>query len=219
MRPYYQDDLVTLYHGDCREVLPGLSCDVIVSDPPYGADATSGWGGAFGGLRIVGDASTELRDWLAHYATTRRLPALLFGSPRIARPLGCRAVLIWDKGEHVGMGDLSLPWSPNYEEIHVLGVGWHGHRGSSVIRSLSPAAFSARSRVHPMQKPVGLMAALIEKAPDGVVADPFAGSGATLAAAKLLGRRAIGIEIEERYCEVAAKRLAQEVLPLESAMD
>lgn len=214
MKPHYQDDLVTLIHGDCREVLPGLECAVIVSDPPYGADATSRWEGAFGDLRIKGDATTQLRDWLVAFAAEHSIPAVLFGSPRVLRPANCRAVLIWDKGEHVGMGDLSLPWSPNFEEIYVLGDGWRGHRGSSVLRSLSPAAFNRGERVHPMQKPVGLLAALIEKAPDGMIVDPFAGSGTTLAAAKLLGRRAIGIEIEERYCEVAARRLSQEVLPL-----
>lgn len=125
-----------------------------------------------------------------------------------------RQLLIWDKGPHVGMGDLSLPWRPNHEDIYVMGEGFRGHRGSSVLTyyAISP---NFVKRDHPTEKPLALMLDLIAKCPPGVIADPFMGSGTTLVAAKTMGRTAIGVEIEERYCEIAAKRLSQEALPLE----
>jgi DNA modification methylase len=121
---------------------------------------------------------------------------------------GIKAILL-------GMGDLSLPWGPSTEEIYVLGDGFTGKRGRSVLRfqGIGPYQQSRGERLHPTQKPVSLLCALIAKCPtDWVILDPFIGSGTTLRAAKDLGRRAIGIEIEERYCEIAANRLAQGVL-------
>jgi DNA modification methylase len=113
------------------------------------------------------------------------------------------------------MGALDMPWKPNHEEIYVLGFGFQGHRGSGVIRANGPGAYAQlRDCEHPTAKPVNLMTMLLEKCPAGVIVDPFAGSGTTLRAAKDLGRKAIGIEIEERYCEIAARRMAQEVLAL-----
>jgi DNA modification methylase len=124
---------------------------------------------------------------------------------------------VWEKGDHVGMGDLSMPWKPNTEEIYIIGSGFSGHRGSSVLSVNAATSWNSTAfgRQHPHEKPLELMIALMSKAPIGTVLDPFCGSGATLEAAKNLGRRAIGIEIEERYCEIAAKRLAQEVLPFQ----
>lgn len=117
---------------------------------------------------------------------------------------------MWDKGV-VGMGDTSFPWGRSYELIYVGGPGWAGKRETSVIRV--PHSAQAASQIgHPTPKPLALMEALISKAPAGVIADPFAGSGSTLVAAKALGRRAIGVEMSERYCEIAAGRLAQDVL-------
>jgi site-specific DNA-methyltransferase (adenine-specific) len=111
------------------------------------------------------------------------------------------------------MGDLSLPWKPSHEEIYVLGSGFHGHRGGAVLRAYVPPRVSM-GRLHPNEKPVKLLVQLIQKCPAGVILDPFMGSGSTLRAAKNLGRRAIGIELEERYCEAAARRLSQEVMEL-----
>lgn len=216
MTPYYADDAVTIYLGDCREVAEWLAGDVLVTDPPYGMALRSGRGGAFGRSEIAGDDTTEVRD--AALALWAGRPALVFGRWSVARPAATRQVLTWEKGEHVGMGDLALPWKPNTEEVYVLGEGFRGRRGSSVLRYLAIAGTVGRAdqgtRRHPTEKPVGLMRDLIAKCPLGVVVDPFAGSGSTLRAAKDLGRRAIGVELDERYCEIAARRCAQEVLAL-----
>lgn len=218
MTPYYSDEWVTLYLGDCLEVTEWLAADVLVTDPPYGTNVrldfsdgtprkgTSPW--AHTGP-IANDHDLTCRD--AVLAAWADRPALVFGSWKKPRPDATRTVLIWDKGEAVGMGDLSIPWSPNWEEIYVIGSGFHGHRGSSIIRAGS-VSWASKGREHPNMKPEGLMGALISKCPPGIIADPFAGSGSTLVAAKALGRRAIGVEIDERYCEIAARRLAQDVL-------
>lgn len=209
--PYYQDSLVTLYHGDARDLLPLVAdeCAVMVTDPPFGMSFRSGRDGRHGDCAIAGDDDTTARD--AVLGRWRPRPALVFGRWSIAKPIGTRMVLTWDKGEgQSGMGDLSLPWKPVTEEVYVLGSGFVGHRGSSVLSA--PMAGLVNVREHPTEKPLRLMKALIRKCPPGAVFDPFAGSGTTLRAAKDLGRRAIGIEIEERYCEIAAKRMSQEVL-------
>lgn len=206
MRPYYQDEAVTIYHGDCREIMPSVSADVIVTDPPYGCSATTGRGGVYDSFEITGDGDTSMRDWAIRLAAS--VPMVMFGSPRVARP-ECKAVLIWAKGEHTGMGDLSFPWKPDYEEIYIFGEGFSGPRTSSVLEFY---ADTSSRRAHPTEKPEGLMRALIAKCPAGTVLDPFMGSGTTLEASKRLGRLSIGIEIEERYCEIAAKRCAQGVL-------
>ncbi len=218
MRPYYQDEWATLYHGDCLELADLWTCaDVLVTDPPYGMALRSGWSGHFGDLEIAGDGTTESRD--AALLAWGPRPSLMFGRWSEPRPTGTRMVLTWEKGEHVGMGDLSLPWKPNTEEIYVIGSGFTGHRSGSVLKALAIAGTvgqgAAGTRHHPTEKPRSLMEALIAKCPPGVIADPFAGSGATGVAAKALGRKAILVELEERYCEIAARRLSQDVLNFE----
>jgi len=160
MTPYYADDQVTLYLGDCREVTEWLAADVLVTDPPYGIGWSRGkWAATYnpaGHDGIQGDSDTSVRDAaLAAWGASR--PALMFGSLRAAYP-----------------------------------AGW--------------------KRMLPHAKPVDVMETLIGACPDGVIADPFAGSGSTLVAARNLGRRAIGVEVDERYAERAAKRLCQDVL-------
>lgn len=214
--PYYSDEAVTIYHGDALELCPDIlrDADLLVTDPPYGISYASNQTGRFQGQEIANDDSTRTRDavlWMWDG------PAAVFGSWKERRPTGTRVVLTWDKGEGVGMGDLSLPWRPNTEEIYILGSGWRGHRGSSVLRDTSVVSWTGNGRgarrLHPNEKPVRLLRGIIAKAPDHpVVIDPFVGSGTTLRAAKDLGRKAIGIEIEERYCEIAARRCAQDVL-------
>jgi site-specific DNA-methyltransferase (adenine-specific) len=214
VKPYYQDDNVVIYHGDCRELIGALEFDVVVTDPPYGMGFGSGRGGHQGDCAVINDEDVTARDVALELTSGR--PALVFGRWSCQRPGGTRALLTWEKGEHVGMGDLALPWKPNTEEIYVIGSGFTSdRRGSSVLRYLAVAGTvrtADAGRNHPTEKPVDLMRDLIGKCPPGVILDPFMGSGSTLRAAKDLGRKAIGIEIDERYCEIAAKRMGQEVL-------
>lgn len=205
--PYYADDFVTLYHGDCREITEWLAADVLVTDPPYGMAYASGWQDR----AIANDHDTSTRD--EALAAWGEKPGLVFGRWDCPKPHRARMALVWDKGDWPGMGDLKLPWGPSTEDIYVLGDGFVGKRSGSVVRSKRLTG----STQHPNEKPVGLLAHLIGKCPGGVVADPFAGSGSTLCAAKLIGRKAIGVELEERYCEIAARRLAQDALPFGEA--
>ena len=207
---YYSDEFVTLYHGDCREITEWLDADVLVTDPPYGMAYVSNASKYGSSAPIAGDTTLEIRDSALHQWGER--PALVFGTWRVDRPTAARHVLVWDKGDSPGMGDLTLPWGPSWEEIYVLGDGFVGPRGGSVIRVNTMSASNRDRPDHPTPKPVPLMERLIEKCPPGVIADPFAGSGATLRAAANLGRKAIGVELEEKYCEVIAKRLDQYAL-------
>jgi site-specific DNA-methyltransferase (adenine-specific) len=216
MTPYYADESVTLYHGDCLKVTAWLEADVLVTDPPYGM-AYRGFGGRPGmndatkHKAIEGDGTTEIRD--AALTMWGDRPALVFGTWRVERPSGTRQLIVWDKSANgPGMGALDLPWGPSHEEVYVLGRGFHGKREGSVYGIRPFTSQDAIRPDHPTPKPTALMEALLAKCPAGVVADPFAGSGATLVAAALTGRKAIGVELEERYCEVIAKRLAQGVL-------
>lgn len=209
--PYYDEGGVTLYHGDAREILPHVEADVLLTDPPYGIGYEANRRRVALPKSIRGDRDVSVRDDVLLWWSPR--PALIFGSWKAPRPEGTRMVLVWDQGDALGMGDTSLPWKPCWQEIYVLGSGFRGRRTSSELRNSPPVQSLARNgRVHPNEKPIRLIQALLAKCPEGTVLDPFAGSGTTLVAAKNLGRRAIGIEIEERYCEVAAKRLGQGVL-------
>lgn len=220
MKPYYERGGVTIYHGDCREVfdsqdfqerLPDIS--TLITDPPYGMAFVSSKT-----IRrpIVGDHDESLRDEVL--STFPWLPAAVFGTWRVPRPVGTRQVITWFKASvGPGMGDLSLPWGNATEEIYIIGSGWSGRRRPNLITTSEQrggAVGVAALLGHPTPKPVGLMTDLVECAPMGGILDPFMGVGATLLAAKNLSREAIGIEIEERYCEIAAQRLSQEVLPL-----
>lgn len=211
--PYYDRDGITLYHADCRELLPLLKADVVVTDPPYGIAYHSGHDGDLP-REIAGDGDTALRDFALRCWLPR--PAAVFATWRCAPPITPRGCLVWEKNAG-GMGDLSFPWAPMFEMVWIFGAGWSGHRGSSVLRGSTVPTWNSgpARRVHPHEKPVDLLQQIIGKAPGETILDPFAGSGTTLVAAKLEGRRAIGIEIEERYCEIAARRLAQGVLNFE----
>jgi site-specific DNA-methyltransferase (adenine-specific) len=220
VRPYYEDESVTLYLGDCREIPAWLDADVLVTDPPYGMAFDSGR--VKGRTRpIANDSDATVRDAVREAWGDAR-PWLMFGTWRVARPRGTTQVLVWDKTDGVGpgMGDLSAAFGTSHEEIY-LGGAWpkRAARRGSVIRTScamgNPSGLVARTG-HPTPKPLDLMEALVHVT-IGTVADPFAGSGSTLVAAKQLGRKAIGVELEERYCEVIAKRLAQGVLDFGSA--
>lgn len=209
MKPYYQDDHVTLYNGDCLEIMPHILADVLVTDPPYGINYHSGHASTIA-RSIVGDNDTSLRDAILEDWGDR--PAVVFGTWRKQRPEATRQLLVWDTKGALGMGALDLPWKPAHQEVYILGTGFVGRRTSDVLTFAPVQSMAANGRVHPHQKPTDLMRELIGKCPPGVVLDPFAGSGSTLRAAKDLGRKAIGVEIDESYCEIIVKRLAQEVL-------
>lgn len=216
--PYYVDDFVTLYHGDAVRILFAddgtLADSVIVTDPPYGIDYNTNAIRKKGNARsIKGDRSTALRDFLLLWADEDQ-PALIFGSPRIEKPANTKGTLVWDKGGALGMGDLALPWKFDHEEVYVLGKGFTGRRDCGSVVRVPPV--QSLDRLHPNEKPVDLMTRLLVKCPaDRLVLDPFCGSGATLVAAKRLGRRAVGIELDEKYCAATAQRLAQDVLEFE----
>ncbi len=204
---------MTLWHGDCREFLDdlrGVAC--VVTDPPFGIGYESGH---FGELprSIVGDNDTSLRD---EVLAALDGPMLVFGSWRACRPRRARMLLVWDTGGALGMGALDLPWKPAHQEIYVIGDGFSGPRTSDVLRFPPAQAMAANGRTHPHEKPVDLLRALLLKCPDGIALDPFCGTGSMLIAAKSLNRRAVGIEIEERYCAIAAERLSQCVLPFQN---
>lgn len=208
-RPYYSDEYVTLYHGDCREVLAWLVADVMVADPPYGMSYASRYSGA----AVIGDADTSIRDAALHLWGHRK-PALVFGSWRNAKPR-CDQVLVWDKGDEASLGH--PVFFSAHEEIYVIGSGWRGPRRSNVVRITGMPRGGAERKAldHPTPKPIALLETLIAHCPDGVIADPFAGTGTTLVAAKNLGRRAIGVELDENHCRTAAERLSQNILGLD----
>jgi site-specific DNA-methyltransferase (adenine-specific) len=161
MTPYYEDDAVTIYHGDCREILPTLEADVLVTDPPYGMGYVSNFG--YDATQpIKGDHDTTLRDEILHYWGDR--PALVFGTWRKPRPTATRELLVWHKTGVGFLGDLSLPWGPSHEEIYVLGKGWEGRRRSNVYAVDGLSAGSFKRPDHPTPKPVPLLQALIARA-------------------------------------------------------
>jgi site-specific DNA-methyltransferase (adenine-specific) len=214
---------VTLYHGDCREILPSLSrplAHTVITDPPFFMPAQQYAGRDDSWQRSWADTSILATWWdvIAGAVTPMIMPDghfLVFcddASYPVFYPalytrwpnLGC---LTWDKGRP-GMG---TAWRASTELIIAArgrSAYWAGGAAGSVLRfpPVSPS-----QRVHPVDKPQSLLRALIEPStpPGGMVLDPFAGGGSTLLAARALDRRAIGIELDEKYCEIAAKRLDQ----------
>ena len=229
--PYYEDDLVTLYHGDCREVTAWLEADVLVTDPPYGIgyrqqrmlDGTtqaernqnSARLRAEGVERLLADKDTSVRDAaLSEWGPDR--PGLVFGSWRKPRPANVVQRLLWIKdGQPNSTGYSRMSWITGDEEIYAIGPSLALFVGSprrGYYITYENRSHAVREAGHPTPKPLGLMEDLVARCPSGTVADPFAGSGSTLIAAKQLDRRAIGVELDERYCEIAAKRLGQDTL-------
>lgn len=204
MTPYYENESVVIYHADAREVMPLVDADVMVTDPPFGIGYRSGQKGVLP-RSIKGDQDVSLRDEILGAWAPR--PAIAFGSWKRPHPAGTRAQLVWDTGGALGMGDLRIPWKPSHQEIYILGHGFTGRRTTDVLRFPPVQSMAKNGRRHPHEKPVELMEDLIKKCPPGVVVDPFMGVGPTLVAASNLGRRAIGIEIDEVFCEEAARRL------------
>jgi site-specific DNA-methyltransferase (adenine-specific) len=212
VKPYYEDGTVTIYHGDCREILPIPACAVI-SDPPYGIRYTpsqntrKAWGRKnFVGAVVIGDDAPFDPAPLLMYSTV-----VLFGANHYADKLPPSSEwVVWDKRDGLtpnDFADCELIWTNRTGVARLFRHMWSGAMRASE---------RGETTLHPTQKPLALMRWLVDRYtdPDQVILDPYMGSGTTLRAAKDLGRRAIGIEIEERYCEIAARRCSQEVLGL-----
>ncbi|ACI06269.1 site-specific DNA-methyltransferase [Mycobacterium phage Brujita] len=212
MKPYYSDDHVTLYHGDCREIDAWEAAHLLLTDPPYGID----WPPRTGTSRhqsIANDSDTAARDYvIGRWGHVK--PAYVFGSPLLAPPYGTKQTLVWRKPGDSGLTGQIGGWRRDWEAIYMLG-NWP--RDSRPLRSgiiTTNVGMSTYQHGHAHGKPVALLEVLLLAAPGGAVADPFAGSGSTLLAARNVGRKAIGVEYEERYCEIIARRLDQMCLDL-----
>ncbi len=219
MTLFWSGDGIELHLGDCLQVDAWLTADVLVTDPPYGI----GWKRSENPARqsrahpgIAGDASTEVRDAALQLWGTER-PAIVFGSLDAPRPAGVRHTLIWQKAGDAGVVGSTTGFRRDIEAVFLTGgpLPRRPPQWSSVIRSGARNSGSPNSPAgrtgHPHSKPVDIMQRLIDLAP-GTIADPFAGSASTLWAAKLSGRKAIGVEVDEAYCEAAARRLDQGAL-------
>ena len=208
MKPYYEADGITIYHGDCLDILPGLSADAIITDPPYGVNFDYG-------TPDYDDGAKNYQSWVAErFAACRRAAPLVLLTAGIAnlwhypKPSW---VLCWAKPGSTRRNELGgfNEWEP----VLVYGK----RRIYNDFKYLPDCSNHSDSDIgHPCPKPLRLLLWLVSicSDPGTMILDPFVGAGTTLRAAKDLGRKAIGIEIEERYCEIAAKRMAQRVLPI-----
>lgn len=216
--PYYSDDAVTIYHGDCRELLPLMpKVDLVLTDPPYGIGLETAYRLRGRGRlaqcvdypEIVGDSE----PFDPRFILDLDLPTVLWGANHYGDKLPpSSGWLVWDKRAgrmQNDQADGELAWTNFVKGVRILQHEWNGFRRDSELGK----------HYHPTQKPVVLMrwVLTLRWTPTGAILDPFMGSGTTLRAAKDLGRRAIGIEIEERYCEIAAKRMSQSVMALHEA--
>ncbi len=211
MKPYYERAGITIYHGDCREILPELpKVDLVLTDPPYGIGYVHGDGGGclarstvFNRVPVAGDdAPFDPSPWLEFN------DVVLWGANHFASRLpDSGRWLVWDKRDGICSNDESdceMAWVKGGGTARLIRHLWNG--------MLKDSERGVR-RVHPTQKPVSVMTWCLSFFPNAqTILDPFMGSGTTLVAAKMLNRKAIGIEIEEKYCEIAALRLAQDNL-------
>jgi site-specific DNA-methyltransferase (adenine-specific) len=222
MTPYYQDRWVTLYCADCADVLPELRrIGAVITDPPYAIPTQVASGRTV--TRNVGDLSMIEGAFKVHIASWKRLlgdagRVFVFcdGASysviyRAAYGHFNLASLVWDKGR-IGMGR-------EFRKRHELIIhGWGTNtpvvdsEGTAHDDILAFSPVSSAERFHPAEKPIGLIGGELMRVCRDVILDPFCGSGSVLVAAKVLNREAIGIEIEERYCEIAANRLQQDVM-------
>ncbi len=207
--PYYERDGITIFCADCRDVLPNLPpVDLVLTDPPYGIgrdgmrESTSSHGGRKAYDFLGWDKSIPERD-LFDLMFTSSKNQIIWGANYFTRHLPpSMGWLFWDKGQRIAGSDGELAFTSFQRALRVI--------------TLNRVEIMLDGAVHPTQKPEKLMRWCISHAgnPETIL-DPFMGSGTTLRAAMDLGRRAIGIEIEERYCEIAVKRLQQSVMRLE----
>lgn len=214
----FDDGLTKIIHGRWQDHLDEVNgADVLITDPPYGMRYISNFPKDGPTSAVRGDNDTSERDALLDqwFADGGDRPAIVFGTWRVAKPTWpIRQLVIWHKGDRPGMGDLSLPWGPSHEDIYIMGGHgeghWTGKRGPSVIRSRVREGNGKNSHVehgHPTPKPVLLMQDLVSHTVGDVIIDPFAGSGSTLVAARLLGRRSVGIEEDRAYADAMIRRV------------
>jgi site-specific DNA-methyltransferase (adenine-specific) len=212
MTPYYDQDGITIYHGDCREILPSLGkFDLLLTDPPYGID-------------FKGKKTRHKKTKSGGYATVEDCPLIGPYVVRLALPLVSRAAVFPGKSNlwsYPASSDIGCIYCPAGVGIGKWGftcfhpILFYGQRPSSVLRPTSMDAFGpSENNGHPCPKPLKWIIWLLKLAalPADTVIDPFSGSGTTLDAAKLLGHKAIGIEINEDYCKITVERLRQGVL-------
>lgn len=220
MKPYYQDDFATIYRGDCREILPTLpKVDLVLTDPPYGISLIPPRGIT---KPIKGDSRREAKallwavcDW-AFRNTPENSAHFFFAGwsevwvkETLAEWFTVKACIVWRKNVF-GIG---YHTRPQHEFCYLV------HKGEPAPPQSPKSDIWEFSKVqdpeHSCEKPKELIVAMITYySNQQTILDPFMGSGTTLVAAKQLGRKSIGIELEEKYCEIAAKRLSQEYLPL-----
>lgn len=209
--PYYDKDGITIYNADCRDILPHLpKVDLVLTDPPYGIGAYKS--GAMGGGVLAKQSSYKPTTWdnapISPELTSDVIKcggnAIIWGGNYFDVPPS-PSWLVWDKRNGANnFADCELAWSNIGCAVRKIEHLWHG-----MIRQ------DNERRAHPTQKPLKVMTWCLSFVPDAqTILDPFMGSGTTLVAAKQLGKKCIGIEIEEEYCKIAVERLAQEVLPL-----
>lgn len=213
--PYYQDDLVTLYHGDCREETAWLKADLLAFDPPYGRGwyqrAFTGRAGRRARAGIAGDTDTAVRDAVLAMWGPRR--ALVFGDPMLSRPDGTVHVAVYPKPQDAGRRGGTASLRRDVEEIFLVGpwprnVGTRSSLFPTACQAVSGTYGLAAKAGHPHAKPLDVCMDLIRLDPDATcVADTTCGSGQLLIAARLLGLRAIGVELVEADCENTARRL------------
>ncbi len=211
MKPYYDHKGITIYHGDCREVLPTLEpVDLVLTDPPYGINLPTNFRsrgrGCLAQCQDYPPVYGDDKPFDPTFLLSLNVPTILWGANYYTKHLpDVSGWLVWDKlrPDGIDQADAELAWTNCVKGVRVFRWLWHG-----CMRAGND------SLVHPTQKPEALMRWVLSLkwVPAGIVFDPFMGGGTTLRAAKDLGRKAIGIEIEEKYCEIAARRLDQEVL-------
>ena len=213
MKPYYEDESVTIYNGDCREILPTLDkVDLVLTDPPYGIGEAAGKNKSRNQLAAATDYGNDawdnqpIDDALLALVRDAGSTQIIFGGNYYdLPPTSCW--LIWDKVNSGDFADAEMAWTNMKSAVRLFRWMWNG--------MLQGDMKNKEKRTHPTQKPIPVMRWCIEQSKTtGTILDPFMGSGTTLRAAKDLGRKAIGIELEERYCEIAAKRMSQLVMEL-----
>lgn len=212
MTPYYEESGITIYHGDCRDILPTLpKVDLVLTDPPYGIGAVKrGTIGTSkkGAVKDYGKAEWDNETppaWIWGLLADKSTNQIIFGGNFFPLPPSS-CWLVWDKDNTGDFADCELAWTNLTTAVRRIRWRWNGMLQEDMSRK--------EFRCHPTQKPLAVIKWALKQAPEGcgTVLDPFMGVGTTLLAARDLGLSAIGIEREEAYCANAVERLRQNVM-------